>query len=52
VHADLAEQAARQQAVAAQFHREFPRVPVATAAAQPADIHDIDGLRRIGDELC
>jgi anion-transporting ArsA/GET3 family ATPase len=52
VHADLAEQAGRQRAVAARFRREFPRVPVATAAAQPADIHDIDGLRRIGDELC
>jgi len=52
VHADLAEQAERQLAVAARFHREYPHVPVATAAAQPADIHDIDGLRRIGAELC
>jgi anion-transporting ArsA/GET3 family ATPase len=52
IHADLAEQAERQSAVAARFHREYPRVPVATAAAQPADIHDIDGLRRIGDDLC
>jgi anion-transporting ArsA/GET3 family ATPase len=52
IHAGLVEQAAREEAVAAVFQRDFPRVPVATAAAQPADIHDIDGLRRIGDELC
>ena len=37
---------------AARFQREHPTVPVATAAAQAADIHDLDGLRRIGDELC
>jgi anion-transporting ArsA/GET3 family ATPase len=52
VHADLAEQAERQAAEAARFKREHPTVPVATAAAQAADIHDLDGLRRIGDELC
>jgi anion-transporting ArsA/GET3 family ATPase len=52
VHAVLAEQAERQAAEAARFKREYPHVPVATAAAQAADIHDLDGLRRIGDELC
>jgi len=52
VHATLAEQAERQVAEAARFQREYPHVPVATAAAQAADIHDLDGLRRIGDELC
>jgi anion-transporting ArsA/GET3 family ATPase len=52
IHADLADQTERQRAVVARFHREYPQVPVATAAAQPADIHDLDGLRRIGDELC
>ncbi|GIJ74690.1 ArsA family ATPase [Virgisporangium ochraceum] len=52
VHAALAEQAERQAAEAARFQREYPHVPVATAAAQAADIHDLDGLRRIGDELC
>jgi anion-transporting ArsA/GET3 family ATPase len=51
-HADLAEQAERQAVEAAQFRREHPSVPIATAAAQAADIHDLDGLRRIGDELC
>jgi anion-transporting ArsA/GET3 family ATPase len=52
VHADLAEQAERQAVEAARFRREHPTVPIATAAAQAADIHDLDGLRRIGDELC
>jgi anion-transporting ArsA/GET3 family ATPase len=52
IHADLTEQAERQIAVASGFRQQYPRVPIATAAAQPADIHDIDGLRRIGDELC
>jgi anion-transporting ArsA/GET3 family ATPase len=52
VHAALAEQAERQAGLAARFQREHPHVPVATAAAQAADIHDLDGLRRIGDELC
>jgi anion-transporting ArsA/GET3 family ATPase len=52
MHASLAEQAERQAAEAARFQREHPEVPVAMAAAQAADIHDLDGLRRIGDELC
>jgi len=52
VHADLAEQAERQAVEAARFRREHPTVPIATATAQAADIHDLDGLRRIGDELC
>jgi len=52
VHADLAEQAERQAVEAARFQREHPTVPIAMAAAQAADIHDLDGLRRIGDELC
>jgi hypothetical protein len=52
VHATLAEQAERQAAEAARFQLEHPHVPVATAATQAADIHDLDGLRRIGDELC
>jgi anion-transporting ArsA/GET3 family ATPase len=51
VHADLAEQAARQADVAARFGRAYPSVAVATATAQPADVHDIDGLRAIGAAL-
>ena len=48
IHAALARQVAREVEVAARFTREHPGVPVVPIAAQPADVHDIDGLREIG----
>jgi len=48
LHAALVEQAERQRRVVAGFRKRFPAVAIATAAEQPADVHDIDGLRRIG----
>lgn len=48
VHAALVQQVEREQQVAASFTEAFPDVPVATVAAQPADVHDVDGLRAIG----
>ncbi|MBO0870510.1 MAG: ArsA family ATPase [Micromonosporaceae bacterium] len=51
VHALLARQVARETEVAARFTVEHPSVPVAEVAAQPADVHDIDGLREIGVSL-
>lgn len=51
VHARLAQQVARETLVTARFTAEHPRVPVAAVAAQPADVHDIDGLREIGEAL-
>jgi anion-transporting ArsA/GET3 family ATPase len=51
VHARLARQVAREAAVTARFTAEHPRVPVAAVAAQPADVHDIDGLREIAAAL-
>jgi anion-transporting ArsA/GET3 family ATPase len=51
VHARLAQQVAREIEVAARFTAEHPEVPVAGVAAQPADVHDIDGLREIGTAL-
>ncbi|HEY0696528.1 MAG TPA: ArsA-related P-loop ATPase [Micromonospora sp.] len=47
-HAALARQAAREQQVAATFTERFPQVPTVEVAAQPVDVHDIDGLRTIG----
>ncbi|BCJ59785.1 anion transporter [Micromonospora endophytica] len=47
-HATLAEQAVREQQVAARFTETFPEVPTVSVAAQPADVHDVDGLRTIG----
>ena len=51
VHAALMRQVARETAVAAEFTREHPGVPVAPVPAQPADVHDLDGLREIGTGL-
>ncbi|HEX6970476.1 MAG TPA: ArsA-related P-loop ATPase [Micromonosporaceae bacterium] len=48
VHALLAQQAVREQRVAAAFTEAFPHVPVAAVTAQPVDVHDVDGLRTIG----
>ncbi|PZV90528.1 Anion-transporting ATPase, ArsA/GET3 family [Micromonospora phaseoli] len=47
-HAALAEQAVREQQVAARFTEAFPQVPAVAVLAQPADVHDVDGLRTIG----
>ncbi|WBB55480.1 ArsA-related P-loop ATPase [Verrucosispora sp. WMMD573] len=46
-HAALAEQAVREQQVAARFTEAFPQVPAVSVTAQPADVHDVDGLRTI-----
>jgi anion-transporting ArsA/GET3 family ATPase len=51
VHAALARQVRREAVVSAVFTSEHPRVPVAPVPAQPADVHDIDGLRDIGASL-
>jgi anion-transporting ArsA/GET3 family ATPase len=51
VHAALAQQVVRETEVAARFTAEHPDVPVVPVAAQPADVHDIDGLREIGAAL-
>jgi anion-transporting ArsA/GET3 family ATPase len=51
VHAALVQQAAREEAVASRFTAEFPTVPMVPVSAQPADVHDVDGLRTIGDSL-
>jgi anion-transporting ArsA/GET3 family ATPase len=48
VHADLIELRTRQEQVAQRFLHAHPGVPVATVPTQPADVHDLDGLRAIG----
>ncbi|MFC4146772.1 ArsA family ATPase [Micromonospora mangrovi] len=50
-HAVLARQAAREQQVAARFTEAFPAVPAVSVTAQPADVHDVDGLRTIGEAI-
>jgi anion-transporting ArsA/GET3 family ATPase len=51
IHAERMQSAARDQRAADVFRRAHPQVPVVEVAAQPADVHDLDGLREIGAEL-
>jgi hypothetical protein len=37
--------------MAERFTAAHPRVPVVRVKAQSTDVHDLDGLRRIGAEL-
>jgi anion-transporting ArsA/GET3 family ATPase len=50
-HAALARLAVREQQVAARFTEAFPAVPTVSVTAQPADVHDVDGLRTIGEAI-
>ena len=51
IHAALSRRAIREQRTSARFTGEFPQVPTVSVTAQPADVHDIDGLRQIGENL-
>jgi anion-transporting ArsA/GET3 family ATPase len=48
LHADGMELAAAQRRAAEHFTAAHPLVPVAEIPAQPEDVHDLDGLRVIG----
>ena len=48
IHANLIRQTEREQRVAATLTDAFPAVPSVSVTAQPADVHDVDGLRTIG----
>ena len=51
LHADRQRNAERQGRLAARFTAAHPGVPVAEVIALPEDVHDLDGLRRVGDLL-
>jgi len=51
LHADRMRQLAREARLRTRFTAAHPAVPVATVPALPGDIHDLDGLRRVGDLL-
>ena len=51
IHATLLRLIDREVRVAAQFTDAFPAVPTVAVTAQPADVHDVDGLRTIGAAL-
>jgi len=51
VHAVMMARAERERAITLRFTKAHPTVPVAVVAAQPVDVHDIDGLRKIGEAV-
>jgi len=51
LHADLASLAERQRRLARRFVVGHPSTPVAEVPALAEDVHDIDGLRRVGAAL-
>ncbi len=48
VHAALTRLVTREAEVTDRFLADHPDVPIVSVPAQPADIHDIDGLRDVG----
>ncbi|PRX44763.1 arsenite efflux ATP-binding protein ArsA [Prauserella shujinwangii] len=51
LHADRVALAEREERLLARFTRAHPTVPVVRVPALPSDVHDIAGLRDIGDRL-
>jgi anion-transporting ArsA/GET3 family ATPase len=51
VHAGMVARAERENEITLRFTSAHPDVPLTTIAAQPVDVHDIDGLRAIGMAL-
>jgi anion-transporting ArsA/GET3 family ATPase len=51
LHADRVALAAREARLQQRFTTAHPTVPVVEVAAQPGDVHDLDGLRRVGEDL-
>ena len=51
LHAERMSLGAREQRVAGAFTSAHPAVPVVEVSALPVDVHDLAGLRRIGDSL-
>jgi anion-transporting ArsA/GET3 family ATPase len=51
LHADRVETAERERRVLARFTRAHPSVPIVDVPAMATDVHDLDGLRAIGELL-
>jgi anion-transporting ArsA/GET3 family ATPase len=52
LHAERMQRIAAERRLAQRFTAAHPGVPVASVAAQPEDVHDLAGLRVIGESLC
>lgn len=51
LHADRVENGRRQRRLAERFSTAHPRVPAAAAPALAGDVHDLDGLREVAENL-
>jgi anion-transporting ArsA/GET3 family ATPase len=51
LHAERMRLIEREQALRGRFTAAHPRVPVVDVAAQPGDVHDLEGLRLVGESL-
>jgi anion-transporting ArsA/GET3 family ATPase len=51
LHAERMQQSAAERRVAEHFTAAHPHVPVAEIPAQPDDVHDLIGLRAVGDSF-
>ncbi len=51
LHADRIQLSAREQRLQERFTTAHPGVAVVEVAAQPGDVHDLDGLRSVGADL-
>ena len=51
VHAERMAQAAREQRLADRFTSAHPEVPVRAVPAAAGDVHDLDGLQAMGEDL-
>jgi anion-transporting ArsA/GET3 family ATPase len=51
LHADRVELAARERRLIARLTKAHPGVPLVDVPAMPTDVHDLDGLREIGNRL-
>ena len=51
MHAERVRRSQREEKVAARFTAAHPKVPTVAVPALPGDVHDLDGLRQIGDLL-
>lgn len=51
MHSATLQTGERQRHIAQRFEAAHPRVPIAIIPALPDDVHDLDGLRRIGELL-
>ena len=51
LHADRVALSTRERRLQERFSGAHPQVPVVEVAAQPGDVHDLDGLRSVGEDL-